>query len=82
MAQIALAWSLAFPGVTAPIVGTTSLTNLKELIGACTLPASFMIPICSTPALCHSDAVHIKLKEEEIKYLEEPYIPQSIVGHT
>ena len=33
MAQIALAWSLAFPGVTAPIVGTTSLTNLKELIG-------------------------------------------------
>lgn len=38
MAQIALAWSLAFPGVTAPIVGTTSLTNLKELIGTCPCP--------------------------------------------
>ena len=33
MAQIALAWILAKDGVTAPIVGTTSLENLKELIG-------------------------------------------------
>ena len=34
MAQIALAWILAKPGVTAPIVGTTSLDNLKDLLGA------------------------------------------------
>ncbi|KAJ3546876.1 hypothetical protein NMY22_g1866 [Coprinellus aureogranulatus] len=34
MAQIALAWTLARPGVTAPIVGTTSLDNLADLIGA------------------------------------------------
>ncbi|KAH8093161.1 Aldo keto reductase [Cristinia sonorae] len=60
MSQIAIAWSLAFPGVTAPIVGTTKLENLKEII----------------------DAVHIKLTEEEIKYLEEPYVPQNIIGHT
>ena len=33
MAQIAVAWSLATPGVTAPIVGTTKLENLKEIIG-------------------------------------------------
>lgn len=35
MAQIAVAWSLA--KVTAPIVGTTSLNNLKEMIGMCDL---------------------------------------------
>ena len=33
MAQVAMAWMLAKPGVTAPIVGTTSLHNLKDLIG-------------------------------------------------
>ncbi|KAF8328980.1 aryl-alcohol dehydrogenase [Amanita rubescens] len=26
-------------------------------------------------------AVHIKLTEEEIRYLEEPYIPRAIIGH-
>jgi len=31
MAQIAVAWSLK--RVTAPIVGTTKLENLKEMIG-------------------------------------------------
>ncbi|GBE82852.1 Putative aryl-alcohol dehydrogenase [Sparassis crispa] len=34
MAQVAIAWSLSKPGVTAPIVGTTSLENLKDIIGA------------------------------------------------
>lgn len=33
MAQIALAWSLAQDIVTAPIVGTTSLDNLLDLLG-------------------------------------------------
>lgn len=33
MAQIALAWSLAQDVVTAPIVGTTSLNNLLDLLG-------------------------------------------------
>lgn len=27
------------------------------------------------------DAIHIKLTEEEIKYLEEPYHPVPIAGH-
>ena len=33
MAQIATAWILSKPGVTAPIVGTTSLKNLEDIIG-------------------------------------------------
>ncbi|CAE6477538.1 unnamed protein product [Rhizoctonia solani] len=34
MAQVALAWCLSKDVVTAPIVGTTSLKNLEDLIGA------------------------------------------------
>ncbi|KAF8954454.1 NADP-dependent oxidoreductase domain-containing protein [Flammula alnicola] len=34
MAQLSLAWVLAKPGVSAPIVGTTSLDNLADLLGA------------------------------------------------
>lgn len=33
MAQISLAWILSKPGVTAPIVGTTSLANLEDILG-------------------------------------------------
>ena len=33
MAQIAIAWALHKPGVSAPIVGTTSLKNLEDIIG-------------------------------------------------
>ncbi|KAG8916863.1 hypothetical protein FRC01_002817, partial [Tulasnella sp. 417] len=33
MAQVAIAWTLQKDGVTAPIVGTTSLDNLKDIIG-------------------------------------------------
>ncbi|KAJ3835976.1 NADP-dependent oxidoreductase domain-containing protein [Lentinula raphanica] len=60
MAQVAIAWVMARDGVTAPIVGTTSLDNLDELLAA----------------------VDIKLSEEEMKYLEEPYQPRSIIGHS
>jgi len=34
MAQIALAWVLAKPEVTAPIVGVTKLSQLDDAIGA------------------------------------------------
>jgi len=34
MAQTALAWCMQKDGVTAPIVGTTSLDNLEDLLGA------------------------------------------------
>ena len=59
MAQVALAWVMAKPGVTAPIVGTTSLKNLEELISS----------------------VNIKLSEEDVKALEEPYQPRGVFGH-
>jgi len=36
-AQVALAWLIARPSVTAPIVSATSVTQLKELFGAVTL---------------------------------------------
>ncbi|KAJ7617073.1 Aldo/keto reductase [Roridomyces roridus] len=77
MAQISIAWafelkkvcplhgisivldSIHFKGVSAPIVGTTSLANLEDAIAA----------------------VHVKLTEDEIKLLEEPYQPMAIMGH-
>ncbi|KAF8748706.1 aldo kereductase [Rhizoctonia solani] len=60
MAQVAIAWSLSKDGMTAPIIGTTNLQNLEDIVGS----------------------IHVKLTEEEIKQLEELYIPQAIVGHT
>jgi len=59
MAQVAVAWCLSKEGVTAPIVGTTSMANLKDIIAG----------------------VYVKLTEEEIKYLEEEYKPQAIIGN-
>ncbi|KAI0657095.1 Aldo/keto reductase [Cubamyces menziesii] len=59
MAQVALAWIMSKPGVTAPIIGTTSLKNLEDILGA----------------------LDVKLSEEDIKYLEEPYKPMAITGH-
>ena len=57
MAQVSLAWVMA--KTAAPIVGTTSLKNLEELIAS----------------------VNIKLSDEDIKVLEEPYKPQDVFGH-
>lgn len=35
MAQVALAWSLSKPYISAPIVGTTSIDKLEDLIKGC-----------------------------------------------
>ncbi|CAE6369808.1 unnamed protein product [Rhizoctonia solani] len=59
MAQVAIAWSLSKDVVSAPIIGTTKLSNLYDLLGA----------------------IEIKLTEEEIKELEEPYVAQAIQGY-
>lgn len=40
MAQVALAWSLSKPFVSAPIIGTTSLEKLDDLIAGCSLELS------------------------------------------
>lgn len=58
MAQIAIAWELSKDVVAAPVVGTTSLENLKDLL----------------------EGVHLKLTDDEIKYLEEPYVPVKTMG--
>ena len=29
-----------------------------------------------------TESVHVKLTDEEIRYLEEPYRPKDITGHT
>jgi len=33
MAQIAFAWIISKPGVSAPIIGSTSLKNLEDILG-------------------------------------------------
>jgi 1-deoxyxylulose-5-phosphate synthase len=57
-AQVALAWLLSKPVVTAPIVGATKVDHLEE---ACA-------------------SVDLELSSEDIKHLEEPYVPHRIAG--
>jgi aryl-alcohol dehydrogenase-like predicted oxidoreductase len=57
--QIALAWLLHQPGVTAPIIGASKPHHLPEAIAA----------------------LDLKLSDQELKYLEEPYVPHPILGH-
>ena len=58
-AQVALAWLLQKPGVTAPIVGATKLNHLTDALGAEAL----------------------ELSDDEVKLLEEPYVPHPVLGH-
>jgi aryl-alcohol dehydrogenase (NADP+) len=58
--QIALAWLLAKPEVTAPIIGASKMHHLEEAI----------------------NALSVKLADDEIKQLEEPYKPHHILGHS
>jgi aryl-alcohol dehydrogenase (NADP+) len=58
-AQIALAWLLHKPGVSAPIIGASKMYQLEEAV----------------------TATEIKLSDEEIALLEEPYQPHPILGH-
>lgn len=59
-AQIALAWLLHRPGVTAPIVGASKMSHLEDAIGA----------------------LDITLSDEDMAYLEEPYEPHPVLGHS
>ncbi len=58
-AQVALAWLLGRPGVTAPIIGASKPHHLEEAFGA----------------------LAIKLSDEEVRFLEEPYVPHRVLGH-
>ena len=55
---MALAWLLAKPVITAPIVGATKLQHLDDALAA----------------------VDVRLSEDEIAGLEEPYVPHAVVG--
>ena len=58
-AQVALAWLLGKPGVTAPIVGATKLAHIEEALAA----------------------EELRLSEDEVAALEEPYVPHGVSGH-
>jgi len=57
-AQVALAWLLSKPGVTAPIVGATKPNHLEDAVAA----------------------LSVRLTPDEIKALEEPYVPHPVLG--
>src|SRR5271169_1199474 len=59
-AQVALAWLLSRPAVTAPIVGATRLGHIGDALAA----------------------VQLTLTEEEVRRLEEPYLPHPVLGHS
>ena len=59
-AQVALAWMLSKPGISAPIIGASKLYQLEDAL----------------------TALQLKLTEDEIKRLEEPYKPHPILGHS
>lgn len=59
-AQIALAWLLHQPGVTAPIIGASKMQHLEEAV----------------------QALAIQLSADECKFLEAPYQPHPILGHS
>jgi len=56
--QVALAWLLSKPFLTAPIIGASKPEHLEDAVAA----------------------VSLELSDEEIKKLEEPYVPHPVVG--
>jgi 1-deoxyxylulose-5-phosphate synthase len=57
-AQVALAWMLGKPAITAPIIGATKPHHLEDAVAA----------------------LSIKLTDEEVARLEEPYVPHPVLG--
>jgi 1-deoxyxylulose-5-phosphate synthase len=57
-AQVALAWILHQPAVTAPIIGASKVEQLEQAIGA----------------------LDIALSQEDVRRLEEPYVPHRVLG--
>jgi len=62
----------------APIVGATKLQYLKEMIGELGVIHGPYLGLLITSV----EALNIELREEEIKYMEEPYLPNAILGHS
>jgi 1-deoxyxylulose-5-phosphate synthase len=59
-AQVALAWLLHKPAVTAPIIGATKLRHIDDALAA----------------------TRLALSADEIRRLEEPYVPHRVLGHS
>jgi aryl-alcohol dehydrogenase (NADP+) len=59
-AQVALAWVLQQPGVTAPIIGASKMQHLEDAV----------------------QALKLKLSDEELRKLTEPYRPHPVLGHS
>ncbi|HUO49291.1 MAG TPA: aldo/keto reductase, partial [Acidimicrobiales bacterium] len=58
-AQVALAWLLHQPAVTAPIVGATKVAHVEDALAA----------------------EGLRLSDEEVARLQEPYVPHPVLGH-
>jgi 1-deoxyxylulose-5-phosphate synthase len=58
--QIALAWILRQPGITAPIIGASKMEHLDQAIAG----------------------LDVELDDEECRFLEEPYQPHRVLGHS
>ena len=58
--QVALAWVLAKPGITSPIIGASKMNHLEESL----------------------QALSVKLSQDDIEGLEQPYEPHRILGHS
>lgn len=59
-AQIALAWVLGQPGITAPIIGASKMPHLDDALAA----------------------LEIKLDADELKALNDAYVPHPVLGHS
>ncbi len=59
-AQIAIAWVLYQPDVTAPVIGASKMTHLEQAV----------------------EALDITLSVEDKAFLEEPYQPHPVLGHS
>lgn len=59
-AQIALAWLLHQPGITAPIIGASKMEHLEQAVAA----------------------LDITLDDRDRTFLEEPYQPHPVLGHS
>ncbi|BDP43554.1 aldo/keto reductase (plasmid) [Deinococcus aetherius] len=57
-AQVATAWLLHQPGVTAPIVGASKMPHLEDAVAA----------------------LGVRLSPEDLRELEEPYVPHPVLG--
>jgi len=59
MAQVAIAWILSKPVITAPIIGATKPHHLDDAVAA----------------------LSIQLTPDEIKHMEEAYVPHTVLGY-